>query len=77
MSDYIGAENIIDYPVWMASEDFAYYSQLTEACFYLLGVGYDGTENPSLHSPFFDINENAIELSIGLMTYLVLRLLDR
>lgn len=77
MSDYIGAENIIDYPVWMASEDFAYYSKLTEACFYLLGVGYDGTENPSLHSPFFDINENAIELSIGLMTYLVLRLLDR
>lgn len=76
MSDYVGAENVIDYPIWMASEDFAYYSQLREACFYLLGVGYEKTENHSLHTPLFDINEDSIELSMGLMAYLVLKLLD-
>jgi len=77
MRDYLGAENIIDLPVWMASEDFAYYTRVTDACFYALGVGYEGTENPSLHNPLFDINENSIELGIGLMTYLILSLLNK
>lgn len=76
MSDYLGVENIIDLPVWMASEDFAYYTQVTDACFYALGVGYEGTENPSLHNPLFHINEDSIELSMGLMTYLILRFLE-
>ncbi len=76
MNNYLGDENIIDSPVWMASDDFAYYSRLTDTCFFLLGVGYEGTENPSLHTSLFDIDENSIELSTGLMSYLVLGLLD-
>ena len=61
----------------MTSKDFAYYDRVTDACFYALVVGYEGTENPSLHNPLFDINENSIELGIGLMTYLILSLLNK
>lgn len=37
--DYLGKENIVDLDIWMAAEDFAYYSQIIEACFYRLGTG--------------------------------------
>ncbi|HEY0175486.1 MAG TPA: amidohydrolase, partial [Pedobacter sp.] len=37
--DYLGAENVVDLDIWMAAEDFAYYSQVTDACFYRLGTG--------------------------------------
>ena len=75
MSEYLGGENIVGLPGWMASEDFAYYSQVTEACFYTLGVGYEGVDNPSLHSPLFNVNEDAIEQGVGLMAYLIVKLL--
>lgn len=77
MGEYLGAENIVDLPVWMASEDFAYYSRVTDACFYVLGVGHEGGENHSLHHPLFDINEDSIELGMGLMAFLCLSLLDK
>jgi len=76
IGNYIGSKNLIDLPVWMASEDFAYYSQVTDACFYTLGVGHEGVENPSLHSPLFNINEDSMELSIGLMAYLLISYLE-
>ncbi len=37
-ADYLGEENIIDLDIWMASEDFAYYSQVIPASFYRLGI---------------------------------------
>ncbi|MFA5244563.1 MAG: M20 family metallopeptidase, partial [Pedobacter sp.] len=35
--DYLGKENVLDLDIWMAAEDFAYYSQVSDACFYRLG----------------------------------------
>jgi amidohydrolase len=37
--DYLGKENVLDEEIWMAAEDFAYYSQVADSCFYLCGVG--------------------------------------
>jgi amidohydrolase len=36
---YLGKENVEEMDIWMAAEDFAYYSQASDACFYLLGIG--------------------------------------
>ncbi len=72
--EYLGKEKVVDVNIWMAAEDFAYYSQATDSCFYLLGVG-----NPSkgiissLHTPTFDIDEEALEISTGLMAYMAVR----
>jgi amidohydrolase len=72
--DYLGAENVIDLDIWMAAEDFAYYSQVTNACFYRLGTGNaeKGTTY-SVHTPNFDIDEDALKTSTGLMAYVALK----
>ncbi|ADY53214.1 amidohydrolase [Pseudopedobacter saltans DSM 12145] len=68
--DYLGAENVIDLDIWMAAEDFAYYSQVSDACFYRLGTGNkERGITSSVHTPTFDIDENALKISTGLMAY--------
>ena len=72
--EYLGKENIIDPGIWMASEDFAFYSQVTDCCFYFLGTANSGKHIvSSLHTPTFDIDENALALSTGLMAYITIR----
>lgn len=73
-AEYLGKEQVLDLDQWMASEDFSYYSQITDGCFYMLGVRNEEKNITSmLHTATFNIDENALETSIGLMTYLALR----
>lgn len=72
--DYLGKENVIDLDIWMAAEDFAYYSQVTDACFYRLGTGNKEKDTMhSVHTPKFDIDEDALKISTGLMAYITLK----
>ena len=72
--EYLGKENVIDSPIWMASEDFASYSQMINACFYLLGVANKQKGiSSSLHTSTFNIDEEALVLSTGLMAYLAVK----
>ena len=72
--DYVGKENVLDEEIWMAAEDFAYYSQVADSCFYLCGVGNEAKGiNSSLHTPTFDIDESALALSTGLMAYIAVK----
>lgn len=72
--DYLGKENVIDLDIWMAAEDFAYYSQVTDACFYRLGTGNAAKDTKhSVHTPNFDVDEDALKVSTGLMTYIALK----
>lgn len=77
-ADYIGEENIADLDIWMAGEDFASYSQLTNACFYRLGTGNrERGITSGLHTATFDVDEHALELSTGLMAWLALKNLEQ
>ncbi len=68
---YVGADNIVDLDIWMAAEDFAYYSQISPACFYRLGTRNEAKGITSgVHTPSFDIDEEALALGAGLMAYL-------
>lgn len=72
--DYLGKEQVIDLDIWMAAEDFAYYSQVTDACFYRLGTGNAAKDTMySVHTPKFDIDEEALKISTGLMAYIALK----
>ncbi|MEP7374285.1 MAG: M20 family metallopeptidase [Chitinophagaceae bacterium] len=72
--EYLGKENVMDADIWMAAEDFAYYTQAADACFYLLGVGnQEKGIVSSLHTPTFNIDEEALAISTGLMAYIALR----
>lgn len=70
---YLGAENVVDLDTWMAAEDFAYYSQIMPACFYRLGTrNKEKGIVSSVHTPTFDIDENALAIGVGLMAYLAI-----
>ena len=72
--DYLGKENVLDLDIWMAAEDFAYFSQVSDACFYRLGTGNVSRGiTSSVHTPTFDVDEDSLRLSTGLMTYIALK----
>ena len=70
-SDYVGSENIVELDLWMGGEDFAFYSQKVDACFYRLGTRNEEKGIVSgVHTPTFDIDEAALEIGPGLMAYM-------
>ncbi|RWY55748.1 M20 metallopeptidase family protein [Mucilaginibacter gilvus] len=72
--DYLGKENVLDLDIWMAAEDFAYYSQAADACFYRLGTRNEARGiTSSVHTPTFDVEEDAFKISTGLMAYLAVK----
>ncbi|MFO0485962.1 MAG: M20 family metallopeptidase, partial [Sphingobacteriia bacterium] len=75
--DYVGAENVLDLDLWMASEDFAFYTQQVPGCFYRLGTMNEaqGITHP-LHTARFNVDEEALKLSTGLMAYTAIRQLE-
>ncbi len=77
MIDYLGKEQVVDLPIRMTAEDFAYYSQKMPACFYRLGTGNKakGITSP-VHTNTFNVDESSLELSIGLMAWLAIKELD-
>lgn len=76
-TQYVGAENIVDLDLWMAGEDFAFYSQVVDSCFYRLGTRNEARGIISgVHTPTFDIDESALEISTGLMSWLAISELD-
>ncbi len=75
--EYMGKDNVIDLDIWMAAEDFAYYSQEIDACFYRLGVRNEAKGIASnVHTPTFDIDEDALEIGAGLMAWLAIKELE-
>lgn len=69
-TDYLGKENVVDLDIWMAAEDFAFYSQQSKACFYRLGTRNEARGIISgVHTSTFDIDEMALETGMGLMAY--------
>jgi amidohydrolase len=69
--EYLGKENVEQLPMRMTAEDFAFYSQQIPACFYRIGTGNKSKGITSgVHTSTFDIDEQALEISTGLMAWL-------
>jgi len=70
--EYLGEDKVVNLDIWMAAEDFAFYTQHTDACFYRLGIRNEARGiTSSVHTPTFDIDESALETGSGLMAWLV------
>ena len=68
---YMGAVNVVDLDLWMAGEDFAFYTHHVDACFYRLGIrNEDRGITSGVHTPTFDIDEKALAIGPGLMAWL-------
>lgn len=75
--EYVGKENVVDLDVWMGAEDFAYYTHEMPACFYRLGTRNEARGITSyVHTPTFDIDEEALETGAGMMAWLAINELN-
>ena len=72
--EFLGKENVEDLEIWMAAEDFSFFTQQSTACFYRLGVRNESRGiTSSVHTSTFDIDEKALETGMGLMAWVTLR----
>lgn len=76
--ELLGADQVVDMPRRMGSEDFAFYTQVMPGCFFRLGTGNPKKGPPKgLHTPGFNIAEEAMAIGAGVMVWGVLRELGR
>ena len=69
--DYMGAQNVLETEMRMGAEDFGYYTQQIPGCFFRLGVRDEAAGIiHNVHTPHFNIDENAIEIGMGMMAWL-------
>jgi amidohydrolase len=72
--EFAGAENVSETELRMGAEDFAYYSQIIPACFYRLGIGnINKGIKIGVHTPTFNVDEDAIEHGMGMMAWLAVK----
>src|SRR5688572_18563970 len=72
--EYVGVENVVDIDITLGAEDFSYYSQIVPAAFYRLGTRNDAKGITSyVHTPTFDIDEDALAIGPGLMAWMAVQ----
>jgi metal-dependent amidase/aminoacylase/carboxypeptidase family protein len=70
---FVGKENVVDIDITLGAEDFAYYSQVIPASFYRLGTRNEKKGITSyVHTPTFDIDEDALKIGPGLMAWMAI-----
>ena len=67
---YFGESNVEETELRMGAEDFGYYSQQIPGCFFRLGTRNSKKGIVSgVHTPTFNIDEEAIEIGMGMMAW--------
>lgn len=70
-TEFMGEKNVEETELRMGAEDFGFYTQQIPGCFFRLGVRNESKEIiHNVHTPQFNIDENAIEIGMGIMTWL-------
>lgn len=71
---YLSKNSIEKMELRMTAEDFAYYGKEIPAVFYRMGISGNNKGNIGLHNDQFDIDEDALLYSMGLMAYIALNI---
>ena len=75
--EFMGYDNVKEVPQLMTAEDFAWYSHKTKACMYRIGTSNAEKGIVSKqHTPTFDIDEDALEIGMGLMAWLAIGVMN-
>lgn len=64
--DLLGEDKIVDVPMELGAEDFSFYTNKVPSLFIVVGAAIDG-DHRELHSPRFDINEDALIYGTAIM----------
>lgn len=74
---YVGRDNVVDLDITLGAEDFSYYSQVIPASFYRLGTNNAAKGITAyVHTPTFDIDEDALKIGPGLMAWMAINELN-
>ncbi|MBL0234791.1 MAG: amidohydrolase [Chitinophagaceae bacterium] len=69
--EFAGEKNVSETELRMGAEDFGYYAQQVPACFFRLGTMNKAKGiTAGVHTPHFNIDEDAIETGIGMMAWI-------
>lgn len=75
--EYVGNSNVEEIDMTMGSEDFAYYSHQVPSCLYRLGTrNIEKGITSYVHTPGFDVDEDALTFGPGLMAWIAIRELN-
>ena len=78
LKEFVAPNNVESTGIWMAAEDFAYYSHQYPSLFYLVGIANPDKEiGSALHTPTFQIDDDAFDYAIGGMVYTTLKLFEK
>ena len=71
---FMGEEKVKAIPQLMTAEDFAWYSHKTKACMFRIGTSnVEKVIVSKQHTPTFNIDEDSLEIGVGLMAWLALK----
>lgn len=75
--ELLGKKNVKELPIRMTADDFAYYLQKVPGTYYRLGTGNKkkGIIH-NVHTPYFDIDENALFYGVATLSWLSLNYLN-
>ena len=77
IADTMGADVPQELDIWMAAEDFAYYSYRYPSLFMLIGTNNDEPSTQyGLHNPQFNLDEKAFETAMAVMVNAAISLLN-
>ncbi len=76
----VGDQGLIQIPPLMVAEDFSFFAQQAPGFYFVLGVnapGVDYGEAASNHSPYFYVNEDALDIGVRALATLAVDYLER
>ncbi|MFL5771927.1 MAG: M20 family metallopeptidase [Flavisolibacter sp.] len=69
--EFMGDDKVEETEIRMGAEDFGYYSQKIPGCFFRLGTANKVKGiTAGVHTPGFNIDEDAIEIGMGIMAWM-------
>src|SRR5690606_26661837 len=71
-SKILGEDKIFEAPAMTASEDFAFYKEISPISFVTLGIG----DGPANHNPGFNLDEDALENGVKTQVQIILDYLN-
>jgi len=80
LSRVVGENGLVQIPPLMVAEDFSFFAREAPGFYFMLGVNAPGVaygEAASNHSPYFYVNEDALEIGVRAMATLAVDYLQR
>jgi len=69
--ELLGDDKTETFDIRMSSDDFSFYSALSPSLYYRVGIKKKGTEMKKLHTPDFDLDEDALVTGVANLSWLV------